>query len=343
MGKREPENITRRHIEQKKKAMARARRRRFLRRMLALIICTFLLLLSAGAIYGLMRGAKYLTQEYHALYDGYTQRQQERRGTVNPNFDGYTNVLVLGLDDGADPTNTEGKKADTVLVLSIENETGRMRFITIPGGTWVKVPERAHSMRLSSVYTEGGAPMMVRQVNALLGISIHQYVVVDLKAFAELIDALGGIDLYVENDMDYEDPESGLSIHLKKGYQHLDGSESEQYLRYRGTELGDFGRAQRQQKFVKALYQQVMRLETIPKLPSVARIFQQDVDTSAEFFDSAHLANVLRHLSSDDPVSMILPGSPAQNDDTIWLPDSSGIQKKMEELFPGDMGDHTAP
>ena len=86
-----------------------------------------------------------------------------------------------------------------------------------------------------------------------------------------------------------------------------------------------------------------MRLETIPKLPSVARIFQQDVDTSAEFFDSAHLANVLRHLSSDDPVSMILPGSPAQNDDTIWLPDSSGIQKKMEELFPGDMGDHTAP
>ena len=52
MGKRESENITRRHIEQKKKAMARARRRRFLRRMFALIICTFLLLLSAGAIYG---------------------------------------------------------------------------------------------------------------------------------------------------------------------------------------------------------------------------------------------------------------------------------------------------
>ena len=341
MGKREPENITRRHIEQKKKAMARARRRRFLRRMLALIICTFLLLLSAGAIYGLFRGAEYLTQEYHALYDGYTQRQQERRGTVNPNFDGYTNVLVLGLDDGAGPTHTEGQKADTVLVLSIENDTGRMRFITIPGDTWVKVVDHAHSLRLSSVYTQGGAPLMVRQVNALLGISIHQYVVVDLKAFVELIDALGGVDLYVENDMDYEDPESGYRIHLQKGYQHLDGSQSEQYLRYRGTELGDFGRTQRQQKFVKALYQQAMRLETIPKLPSIARIFRQDVDTSAEFFDSAHLANVLRHLSSEDPVRIMLPGTTAQDDDTIWLPDTSGIQKKMEELFPGEMDHHT--
>lgn len=332
-GKRE-DNVTRRHIEEKKRALARMRRRRFLRRMLALTICTVLLLLAAGGVYALICGAEYVTQEYHEMYTGYTERRASWQGDTNPQFDGYTNILVMGLDDGADRTNTEGAKADTVLVLSLDNQSGKVRFITIPGDTWVNPPGTAKFMRMSSVYTAGGAPLMVREVNQLLGIPIHQYVALDLKAFAELIDALGGIDIYVESDMDYEDPEANLNIHLKKGYQHLDGSQAQQYLRYRSPELGDVGREQRQQRFVKALYQQVLRLETIPRLPVIAEIFRKHVKTSAEIFDSAHLANVLRHLSSDPPEGVILQGAPSLGDDTIWMPDNNGIRQQMKKLFP---------
>ena len=156
----------------------------------------------------------------------------------------------------------------------------------------------------------------------------------DLKGFSALIDALGGIDIYVESDMDYEDPEGGLNIHLKQGYQHLDGNQAQQYLRYRSPELGDVGREQRQQRFVKSLYQQVMRLETVPKLPLIAETMRRHVKTSAEVFDSAHLANVVRHLSSDQPQGVILPGSPALGDDTVWMPDQDAIRHAMQELFP---------
>ena len=145
---------------------------------------------------------------------------------------------------------------------------------------------------------------------------------------------MGGIDIYVESDMDYEDPEGGLNIHLKQGYQHLDGNQAQQYLRYRSPELGDVGREQRQQRFVKSLYQQVMRLETVPKLPLIAETMRKHVKTSAEVFDSAHLANVVRHLSSDQPQGVILPGSPALGDDTVWMPDQDAIRHAMQELFP---------
>ena len=316
MGKRKEDNATWRHIEQKKREIARLRRRRFLRRLLAMVIFTVLLLLAAGGIYALVRGTEYLVQEYQTMYAG------------------YTNVLVMGIDDGADPTNTEGAKADTILVLSMENSSGKVRCITIPSDTWVNPPGNAHVMRIRSVYTEGGASLMVREVNRLLGIPIHQYVVLDLKGFSALIDALGGIDIYVESDMDYEDPEGGLNIHLKQGYQHLDGNQAQQYLRYRSPELGDVGREQRQQRFVKSLYQQVMRLETVPKLPLIAETMRKHVKTSAEVFDSAHLANVVRHLSSDQPQGVILPGSPALGDDTVWMPDQDAIRHAMQELFP---------
>ena len=115
-----------------------------------------------------------------------------------------------------------------------------------------------------------------------------------MSTFADLIDVLGGIDVYVEEDMDYDDEASGLSIHLKQGYQHLDGDAAQKYLRFKDEKLGDVGRIQRRQRFIKALYEKVLQLETIPKLPAIADIFRNRLTTSAEIFDSAHLANVLR-------------------------------------------------
>ena len=217
--------------------------------------------------------------------------------------------------------------------MSLENNSGRLRFITIPSGTWVTTPGGGAG-RIGTLYKEGGASLLVRQVSALLGISIHQYITIDMKTFADLIDLLNGIDLYVEEDMNYEDRASGLSIHLKQGYQHMDGDMAQKYLRYRGSELGDVGRVQRQQRFVKALYEKVLQLSTVPKLPSIAEVFQHRMETSAEIFDSAHLANVLRRLSSETPITIMLPGDHAAEDDSIWIPNQAEIEERIRELFP---------
>ena len=175
---------------------------------------------------------------------------------------------------------------------------------------------------------------MVRTINQMFDISIHQYVVIDLATFGRIVDAVGGIDLYVEQNMDYDDPEAELSIHMRQGYRHLDGKGAEYYLRYRSDDLGDLGRTQRQQKFVKAFYAKLLRVDTLPKIPAIADILKQDVTTSAELFDSVHIGNVIRKLNVEPPRTIMLPGDFARGDDTVWIMDRAATDEIIHELFP---------
>ena len=168
----------------------------------------------------------------------------------------------------------------------------------------------------------------------MFDISIHQYVVIDLDTFARIVDALGGVDVYIAHDMDYDDPESGLSIHMRTGYQNLDGRAAENYLRYRSDELGDVGRTQRQQRFIKAFYAKLLRMDTLPKVPEIADILKRDVTTSAELFDSIHIGNVIRKLSTDPPRTIMLPGAVSRDDDTVWIMDRAATDEVIQELFP---------
>lgn len=331
----EARNQTKENILRKRK---QKRRRKINLPRLIFVLILFALTCSATLFIGMgiySWGVR-AYQDAVSMYQDYSERTET--GAVSTKFDGYTNILILGLDEGADRSTVHdpaaGHNADTILLLSFENATGRVRFISIPRDTWIEFPSGG-SGRIGHLYQVGGAPLCVRQVSDLLGISIHQYVTIDMKTFADLIDILGGIDLYVEEDMNYDDPDGDLSIHIARGYQHLNGKQVEGYLRYRGSALGDFGRVQRQQKFVKAFYEKILQLETIPKLPSIAEIFRSRIDTSAEIFDSAHLANVLRHLSSESPITVMLPGSESE-DGTIWYPNLSEIDARIHELFPDD-------
>ena len=313
-------------IKNKRKKLYRRRRRIVFRTIFMTVLWALLIsaVLFVGlGVYNFVGGAY---NELISIYQGYTDRKTARTGPIDPKFDGYTNILILGLDDG----NEGAQNADTILVLSFSNDTGKSRLISIPRDTWVN--SDSASGRIGTLYSWGGASLIVRQVSALLGISIHQYIAVDMNTFADLIDVLGGVDIYVEENMDYEDPASGLEIHLGKGYQHLDGYEAQKYLRFRGENLGDVGRVQRQQKFIKSLYAKVLQLETIPKLPAIAEIFQNRMETSAEIFDSAHLANVLRKMSSDLPATVMLPGT--ENDEGAFIPDVESVDVMISELFP---------
>ncbi|SDP36704.1 LCP family protein [Selenomonas ruminantium] len=327
-------NVTQQNIKYKRKLLAQRRRRARLRLLVLLVMSATILMGVLFAGYALVSLGSKIHQEYQAMYAGYTQRQQARRGAVDPRFDGYTNVLILGIDEGVDEDGGEGKRADGIVVASFENSTGKLRFIHIPEDTWVNVAGSQQQMKIKNLYAMGGAPLMTRQVNALLGVSIHQYMVLDMRAFSELIDAIGGVDIYVEADMNYDDAEGGISIHLPRGYQNLDGNQAVQYLRYRSDDLDDLGRMQRQQRFCKAVYQNLLQFRTLTKLPAIAEIIKQRVETSAEIFDSMYLANVLRHLSSVPPESIILPGAPAADDASIWVLDDAATVQRMQELFP---------
>ena len=325
---------SRENIKRRRSQRARRRRIAILRGFFRLIFAVVFLVVVGISGYYLIGWGVEAYHDLRSMYEAYLVRQEENRGEVDVRFDGYTNVLVLGLDDAVNVDEAPEKRADAILLVSMENATGKVRILNIPRDTWVPMAQEKGETRLSHVYAVGGAPLMVRTINQMFGISIHQYVVIDLDTFAKIIDAVGGIDIYVERDMDYDDPEAGLSIHMRQGYRHLDGVGAECYLRYRSDDLGDLGRTQRQQKFVKAFYAKLLRVDTLPKVPQIADILKQNVTTSAELFDSVHIGNVVRKLNAQPPRTIMLPGDFARDDDTVWILDRKATDKVIHELFP---------
>ena len=320
---------TEENIKKKRVIKTRRRRLKFFRLLL------LLLLLGAVGWVGLHVFAWGMRtyDTYYAIYQDYEARQAMKRQTMDERFDGYTNILVLGIDEGHDDAVSR-READTIFLLSLANATGEVRVLSIPPGTLANMPGRKEPDEIKRAYAYGGAPLTVQTAAGLLNVSIHQYIALDTQTLTDVIDILGGIDLYVETDMDYEDPEAGLAIHIPQGYQHLDGDAAQKYLRYRGQELGDVGRVQRQQRFIKALYERVLQLDTVTKLPQLADVFQNRMETSAEIWDSAHLAQVIKGLSAGQPKTVMLPGTPAAWDDTVWQPAPEEIQAKVKGLFP---------
>ncbi|MBR1761543.1 MAG: LCP family protein [Schwartzia sp.] len=310
------------------------RRKRLLRAILGFFKLVFLLVALVAVGWAswqeLLRGAA-VYREYRAQYDAYRERREARRVPMDERFEAYMNILVLGVDKGGD---FGGGHADTMLLVSLDNATGKVRVISIPRGTVVTAPDGVTWESLGGKFAEVGVSGMIQTVRNLLGVSVHHYAILDAQAFGSFIDAMGGVDVYVEMRMDYDDPALGLSIHIPQGFQRMNGDTAQKYLRFRSGELGDLGRVQRQHRFLKAFYGRLLSVETVGKLPALMKVLQEQVDTSVEVWDSAQLAAVLKGLSREEPETLMLPGKAYEGDDGIWIADGDQIALKVKQLFP---------
>lgn len=171
------------------------------------------------------------------------------------------NVLILGLDE-----NGGRGRADTIMVMSVNEVTNQVAIVSIPRDARVEVPGRGTD-KLNHVMTyKGEIAQMKKTVEQLFGVPVHHYVSTDFAGFAKIIDLLGGVTIDVEKRMVhtsiYRPP-----INLYPGLQRLDGRQALGYVRYRGDAAGDFGRMQRQQKFLKAVAAEALQVQTLFKLP----------------------------------------------------------------------------
>ena len=122
---------------------------------------------------------------------------------------------------------------------------------------------------------------MIAGVEKILGYRVDSYAIFDVEVFVELIDAMGGIDFDVPVDMDYEDWGQDLSIHVSKGYQHLDGYEAMGVFRFRNSYAnGDIGRIDVQHQMLKAMTSQFLKLHNIPNLNKLIDIYEKEVITN---------------------------------------------------------------
>src|SRR5574344_2872836 len=230
--------------------------------------------------------------------------------TSDARLNSRINVLLLGIDDGdSDAAADEPKRTDAILVASFDPVHNEVALLSIPRDTKVVLPGHSSFDKVNAAYAYGGVMMAKQTIANLLRIPIHYYVLVNWQGFIKVVDLLGGVDLYVEKDMKYDDPYANLHIDIKQGYQHLDGQRSGEYVRFRHDELGDIGRVQRQQRFLKALSSEFFTVGNIIKLPALVNTISKYVDTDMDALTMIRAANSFKLFGGERMRSEMLYGN----------------------------------
>lgn len=296
----------------------------------------FLLLLLTGLVWGLVKVLSYAYQALPPLPSLPTMPapQQKIVKTTSPYADKAgkrINLLLLGLDNG---DHGQPAAVDAMLLLSLNQDDNSLNMLTIPRDTMVMLPGKQGIEQLSQAYSYGGPEMVMRSAEHLLQVPIEHYAVVDCRGFVRLVDLLGGVEVYVEQNMNYEDAFSGLSIHLNRGYQHLDGSKAAQYARYRSDELGELARLQRQQILLTALSDQLFQIAVIPKLPDIWQGIGECLITDLDVTVAMKMLACVRGRTFSQMRLEVLPGQPALlNGQSYWQPDQLQLKSLIEEMF----------
>lgn len=179
---------------------------------------------------------------------------------------GHFSVLMLGVDERSDDVG----RSDTIMLGAVDLDNSQVRLLSIPRDTYVHIPGHGYD-KINAAYAYGKEQLSKQTLEGFLGVPIDHYIVINLQGFQKVVEALGGVTINIEEDMDYDDPydEPPLHIHLKKGVQHLDPVQAMGYVRFRHDAESDFGRARRQQQMLKALAQEALRPANLLKLPQV--------------------------------------------------------------------------
>ena len=221
---------------------------------------------------------------------------------------GFYTILVSGVDDG-------NGGSDTNILVAVDTENDYIYGVSIPRDT--KASINGKNRKINFAYNSGGMELMAETVAHQLGIPVDYTVLVDLRAFQALVDTIGGVDFYIPVNMDYDDPYQNLSIHFSKGMRHLTGSEALKVVRFRhnndgsGYPTADIGRISTQQEFLKAVAAQTLQLGNWDKIPALAKIFQQNVETDLELSNLVWLGEQALTMGTANIHFHTLPGDGA--------------------------------
>ena len=158
-----------------------------------------------------------------------------------------------------------------------------------------------------------------------------------MQGVQALVDALGGVTVFVPKDMKYRDDSQHLYVNLKAGQQHLNGDQVLQLLRFRHDEYGDIGRIQRQQMVMRALMEQTLNPATLVRLPQILSIIQSHIDTNLSVEELVALVGFAARTNRSQVQMLMVPGSFSQphefNGVSYWLPSAQRIQTMMAQHF----------
>ena len=236
------------------------------------------------------------------------------------------NVAVLGTDE-------DGFRADVNMLVSFNTTTKELHMISVPRDTRVRltddmiqylenedeyVPNRNGvygQCKLTEVHAYAGegnrCTFSVAMLEDLLDVEIDYYVKFDLSAFRKVVDAVGGVDFYVPQDMYWDMTDTGGPlINLKEGMQHLDGNKAEQLVRFRdGYAQKDLRRIQVQQEFITALIEKVCSSQTLmSKLDDLVEVVLDCTESDVTVTEALKYVKYVKDLDPAKITSDTVPG-----------------------------------
>lgn len=245
---------------------------------------------------------------------------------------GHTNFLLLG--NGGE-NHEGGDLTDTIIVASLDKSVNQVSMISIPRDLYVEDPNIGNS-RINEVYYNAtkkledpkkGLEYAKDHIENIIGVPIHYWVKADFKGFTELIDAIGGIDIYVEeaiNDPYY--PKDGTFLYepfiISKGQHHLDGETALKYARSRKT-TSDFDRAKRQQDIIYAIKEKAFKTNVLfskSKITNILRALEKNITTNITIKEILTLGATAKDLDQNNITHFLIHDDPSQCGGFLYTP-----------------------
>jgi len=250
------------------------------------------------------------------------------------------NILFLGVDannSGSEKDRWSNTRSDTIIVVNIDPKTKSINAISVPRDSKVYLPNNKGVNKINAAHALGGVRMTKETIEDTLGIRIDRYIIVHDDAVRKIVEALDGIDLYVEKNMYYNDYAGKLHINLKKGENHLTANEAVGYLRFRHDATGDIGRTQRQQWFMRALITKLQEPQTITKIPDIVSVAKKYVKTDMSLYEMSQYAALMKQIDLDKIEIATLPGAPNKRGYiSYWILDPEKTQETINRLIYRD-------
>ena len=265
-------------------------------------------------------------------------KKRDKQQFTIPLFTKRQTILLVGTDanqNASDPWI--GTRTDTIILLNVDAKTKSVNAISVPRDSKVYIPHDHGVQKINAAHAIGGIELTKETLEETLGIKINHYIMVNDAAVEKSVDALGGVPVYVEKEMHYHDYSGNLHINLHKGLNILDGRNAVGYLRFRKDGLGDIGRTQRQQWFLRGLLEKLQSPQAIPKIPELINTMTTYVKTDLSLYEISQLAALSKNIDMNKIEVATLPGAPNQKGSiSYWILDPEKTQEVINRMIYRD-------
>jgi LCP family protein required for cell wall assembly len=230
------------------------------------------------------------------------------------------NILAVGSDARGD--HYLYGLADIIRLVRVDFVNARVTILEVPRDLWVEIPGISDHYgithgKLNQAYLYGnkglgyydgagqGPGLLAQTLNLNFGAQPHHYLAVNMTTFENIVDAIGGIDVYLPYDIDVRSKDNPKGFHVEAGQHHFDGETALWVARIR--QYSTFGRAESQNIVMCGLRKKLLSPALVPAIPELVTTFQQNVQTDLSPAQISQLACLANQMSGADVVFASFP------------------------------------